>query len=616
MTRRERLARFTAPTVVALITFAAFLPSLQNGFVTWDDDRNFLDNPNYRGLGAEHLHWMWTTFHMGHYVPLSWMTLGLDYELWGMDARGYHLTSLLIHVANAVVLYFVAVRLYRIAFAERSGTSANSLSIAAAFAALVFAVHPLRVESVAWVTERRDVLSGLFVSASLLCYLEYATSARGRRLYWASLLLFVCALLSKATSLTLPAVLLVINVYPLNRLNISTWRDAAARRVIGEVLPYALLAAATIPLTIVALAPPGQLGLGGKIAVSAYSLMFYLWKSILPLGLSPLYAMPPCVNAAELRFIAGYVFVVLAVLGAWVARKRYPGLTTAALVFSIVILPMLGIVQNGPQIAADRYTYHASPALTILLGGALLSLLANSISTALKAGEVVVVLALAALTWRQTEVWHDPKTFWTYVLSTDTTSAVAEVALSDIDLEEKKNDSAIEHLLRAVRYDSTYAEGFNNLGIALSRERRFAEAIPQFQRALTLSPRNRESHNNLGVAEANLGELDAAVAEYQEAIEIDPKYADAEVNWGNALVRAGHPADALPHYAAAVRLRSTNADAHFNWGVALAQTGQMPDAIEQFRAALSIDPDHAEARTYLNQALAVQQAGATTVRRP
>src|SRR4051812_4435729 len=185
--RAHILPHWVIPVAVGLIAAVPFLPSLANGFVTWDDDRNFLENTHYRGLGLEQLHWMWTTFHMGHYVPLSWMTLGLDYELWGMDARGYHLTSLLIHVANAVLLYFVAIRLYRIAFPERFRTSAPSLSIAAVFAALFFAVHPLRVESVAWVTERRDVLSGLFVSASLLCYLDYASAARGRRMYWASL---------------------------------------------------------------------------------------------------------------------------------------------------------------------------------------------------------------------------------------------------------------------------------------------------------------------------------------------------------------------------------------------------------------------------------------------
>src|SRR5713101_4243176 len=175
---RELLARTPAkgwgswlvPVLIALVTFAAFLPTLQNQFVKWDDDKNFLDNPHYRGLGWTHLRWMWTT-HLGHYIPLTWMTLGLDYLLWGINPFGYHLTSLLLHAANAVVFFFVVRRILTLALPNPSARG-PALAVSAGFAALVFAIHPLRVESVAWVTERRDVLSGLFYLLAILVYLR------------------------------------------------------------------------------------------------------------------------------------------------------------------------------------------------------------------------------------------------------------------------------------------------------------------------------------------------------------------------------------------------------------------------------------------------------------
>ena len=237
---------------VALATAVAFAPVLGAGFVAWDDDKNFLENTHYRGLGPAQLSWMWTTFHLGHYVPLSWMSLGLDYRLWGMNAAGYHATNLVLHAANAVLLFYIARRVLRMTGNIEPSPRRDA---AAACAALVFAVHPLRVESVAWITERRDVLSGFFVLASVLCYLRALDAGAGRRWYLLSVAAFAAALLSKATAVTLPAVLLVINIYPLRRLGRpggAGWWTPAARRVYAELAPYALLALSTVVMTFVA----------------------------------------------------------------------------------------------------------------------------------------------------------------------------------------------------------------------------------------------------------------------------------------------------------------------------------------------------------------------------
>src|SRR2546426_6408874 len=240
------------PVLIALVTVAAFLPALQSQFVSWDDAENFLDNPYYRGLGWSQLRWMWTT-HLGHYIPLTWMTLGLDYLLWGMNPFGYHLTSLLLHAANAVVFFFVVHRILPLALPSRSERG-HALAVAAGFAALVFAIHPLRVESVAWVTERRDVLSGLFYLVTILLYLRACEGEeRGRRWYWLAVATFVLALLSKSMVVNLPIVLLILDVYPLRRLGgaISWWSEPA-RRIYIEKIPFVLLAAGASAIAVMA----------------------------------------------------------------------------------------------------------------------------------------------------------------------------------------------------------------------------------------------------------------------------------------------------------------------------------------------------------------------------
>ena len=244
--RTWTIERWLAPCVVVVATTMAFLPTLANGFLAWDDATNFLKNPHFRGLGWQQLRWMFTTFLLGPYQPLSWVTLGLDYLIWGMNPFGYHLTNLILHAANALVFYYLARRLLSMTLA--AAHEEFSLQFGASLAALFFALHPLRVESVAWVTERRDVLSGLFFLLTLWCYVNMAQAATAsgyKKWLSATLALYVLSLLSKATALTLPVVLLVLDVYPLRRMGgeVREWFAQAAHKVWLEKLPFVLLAA-------------------------------------------------------------------------------------------------------------------------------------------------------------------------------------------------------------------------------------------------------------------------------------------------------------------------------------------------------------------------------------
>src|SRR5438552_1214159 len=484
----QRWVRWLAPLLVALFTLTAFLPTLQNQFVAWDDDKNFLDNPRYRGLGWAHLRWMFTAFHLGHYIPLTWVTFGMDHLLWGMKPVGYHLTSLLLHAANAVLFFSLVRRILTLALpsaAERD----HALAVSAGFAALVFAIHPLRVESVAWVTERRDVLSGLFYLLTILEYLRACESEKRRRWwYWLSVVTFVCALLSKSMVVNLPVVLLILDVYPLRRLGGAIgWWSAPARRVYVEKIPFVLLAAAASVIAFMAqfsaqtAASLAQLSVLGRLAVSAYGLSFYLGKLVVPVNLSPLYELPPTVNPGALPFILSYGLVLAITALVLVLRRRVPGLLATWLAYIVVLLPVLGIFQIGLQIAADRYTYLAGLGWAILAGAGLLSCWRTSRGSKtgtpaalLVAGVAIcVVVGLGVLTWNQVQVWRDSERLWAHALAIDPDSPVAQ---------QGKLAEAIEHFQEALRIKPDDALAHTNLGLALTLQGKLAEAFEHLQR--------------------------------------------------------------------------------------------------------------------------------------
>ena len=494
----QRWVRWLAPLLVALFTLTAFLPTLQNQFVAWDDDKNFLDNPRYRGLGWAHLRWMFTAFHQGHYIPLTWVTFGMDHLLWGMKPVGYHLTSLLLHAANAVLFFSLVRRILTLALpsaAERD----HALVVSAGFAALVFAIHPLRVESVAWVTERRDVLSGLFYLLTILEYLRACEpEKRGRWWYWLSVVTFVCALLSKSMVVNLPVVLLILDVYPLRRLGGAIgWWSAPARRVYVEKIPFVLLAAAAAAIALMAqlshntMVSVVQLSGLGRLAVSAYGLSFYLWKTVAPVNLSPLYELPPAVNPWAPPFIVSYGVVVAITAIVLALRRRAPGLPAAWVAYIVVLLPVLGIFQSGPQIAADRYTYLAGLGWAILAGAGLLSCWRSSRrsktgtpATWLLTGiALCVVVGLGVLTWSQAKVWRDSERLWAHTLAIDPDSPLAQNNFGYELYRQGKLAEAIEHYRQALQIKPDYALTHTNLGLALIRQGKLAEAFEHLQQA-------------------------------------------------------------------------------------------------------------------------------------
>ena len=257
--------------------------------------------------------------------------------------------------------------------------------------------------------------------------------------------------------------------------------------------------------------------------------------------------------------------------------------------FVVISLPMLGVVQNGPQIAADRYTYHAAPALAIL-GATAFLMLPRPRALISVVGLAAVLGILGALTWRQTEFWRGPETLWSRVLQVDSTSAIAQSAMANVRYKQDRVDEGIAFSERAVALAPSYAEGYNGLGVGLARRSRAQDAIRAYQHALALKPESDEAENNLGIALASIGLADSAIVHYRRALETNPDNASAEINWGTRSCGVDRPDEAITHYERALVLQPSSADAHLNWGVALARESKYADAVQHFRAALAIDP--------------------------
>jgi protein O-mannosyl-transferase len=654
MSKTAKIASYLIPGLLALITFVVFSPALRNGFVNWDDLENIVENANFRGFSWSHLRWMFTTFHMGHYQPLSWVTFGLDYLLWGIEPFGYHLTNILLHSANAVVFYFVTLRLVAVAVPL---SDSAALNLAVGFSALMFAIHPLRVESVAWATERRDVLSGLFILLTVLSYLKAVvteTNETGRRRWIAvSAMLYVLSLLSKASGMTLPVVLLVLDVYPLRRLGggKGRWFGADARRVWLEKLPFFIAATAAGAVAIAAQQKMGGFAsmeshdLMDRIAQVLYGITFYVLKTLLPTDLVPLYEFPPDFYLFNWRVILAAIVFLMFSLGLFVARHRWPAGLTCWIVYLLLLAPFLGVAQNGPQLVADRYSYLSCMVWATLLGAVLYRLSRpgsiRPLSAALLTGiPLFVLFGLGVLTWGQVGIWHDTERLWGHALAVRPSSIAyfhmgrsmaqrGDLYEADKHLRRAaeinpKNDviqsnlalvlarqgnlaDATKHFHRALEINPKDPATLNNMGITLARQGRLDEAIQYFQRSLELKPNDVSGHTNMANLLLNRGDVDGATKHLQVAIKIDPADADNHNSLAMISAQRGNLLEAAAYLRRVVELKPSDAGAANNLAVTLAKQGQLGEAAEHFEAALRIDPNFAEAHAGLARVLAAQK---------
>lgn len=628
MNRRELFScwfRGWIALAVMLATLVVLSPVLRNQFVDWDDPFTLVQNPYYRGLGWTQVQWMFgkqSLIYGGHYTPISWLFFGLDYALWGMDPRGYHLTSLLLHAINAALVYFLCRRLVVVA----AGSVSNSLrlDLAAAFAALFFALHPLRVEPLAWASDRIDIICGTFYLLAVLCYLRAVSGSTERNGGWHLLAIssFALSLLTKEAGVTLPFVLVVLDIYPLRRLSAEPkrWLDRDFRHIWLEKAPFLVLSCAA-----------GVIGLYGaaqahvlqslekadflaRVSLSAFGTAFYLWKTVVPFKLLPLYALPVPFNPFQWESVLGGTVVIALTVVFYRCRRRFPAGFAAWAAYLLTLLPAMGFTGKGEQMAADRYSYLPCIALAIVAGSALLrSQTAEKLRfrrTLTKTMPLLILVTVGGLSWRQTKVWRDSETLWKYVLSVDPKCAAAHNNLGFRLAENRRFDEAIQHYREALRANPDFHSAHNNLAFALAKQGKLRAAIAHWRALLRIQPDNARALNNLGFFLAQRGELAEAILHYNRALRVDPSFSWPHINLCLALSQLGRLSEALAYCRRGVELSPDDYTAHVSFGWSLGLQGRFDEAIAQYKEALRVMPRSAEAHArWANICVAKGQLG-------
>jgi len=601
--------------VLLAATTLTFGPSLDNGFVEWDDAKTLLDNTQYRGLGWTQIKWAFTSFENGHYMPLVWLSWGVDYLIWGADPFGFHLSNLILHVLNAWLVYALAVDLLGRTWSRRArpASSRFGLRFWALLAALLFAVHPLRVESVVWATERKDLLSSLFYLLAVVLYLR----ADGTRWVLPGLV-YVLAALSKVMVVSLPVVLLILDVYPLRRLGGKPgWFSGQAWRVYRQKIPFVLAAAAVTVVAPLAQEYVGSMpsweshGLWPRLTVCAYGLVFYLVKTLVPWNLAPLYELHYPIEPAETQFLLCTVGVLVAAVAVFLLRRRLSGLATASCCYLVMLMPVLGLVQNGPQIVADRYSYLACVGWVLLICAALGRLSGRGV---VLQGAILVVSGMAlatliALSITQSRHWRDTQALWTQALRVDPACAFCYNAMGRA-LAEEDPAAAENNYRQALGLNPNHADANNNLGILLTEQGHFPEALARLERAVELEPDNGAMHFNYANALGLAGRIDEAIVRYERAAAAaaaSPAWkppASLYNNWAYRLIDRGRYEEAVARARCAVQTDPTYAEGHYNLGVALLRSGVRQGAMDSFQASIRCRPDEPQAYLYAARELA------------
>jgi protein O-mannosyl-transferase len=576
---------------LAGLTLAAFWPVTNAGFVNIDDPTYVSANVRVQqGLTWENVKWAFSTYYFSNWHPLTWLSYLLDCELFGANPRAMHGVNLAWHVANVVLLFGLLKR-------------ATGATWPSAVAAALFAVHPLHVESVAWISERKDVLSTFFWITSMWAYCEYV-KARCAGWYTAAVALCGLGLMCKAMLVTLPFALLLFDLWPLRRFDLSApdWLRRVAKLVV-EKLPFFALAAVTGFLTFMAqqtgesVIPFEPLSLSGRIENAFISYARYLARTFWPTQLGVFYPHPG--EWPEMQFIVSLVLATGVSAAAVLYVRRHPFLFTGWFWFLGTLVPVIGLVQVGGQSMADRYTYVPSIGLFVAVVWLVRRAGARVPVAVLASVATLALFICAVLTYQQSRIWHDSVTLFTHAARVVPPNSVVLNNLGSALLEAGRTSEADEVFGRALDLDPEDPLALGNSGNSLLRAGRIDEALLKYREALAAKPDMPELHLNAGLAFYRKAEFTNALQHYGRALQLNPFYIEAYINAGNVLMAMGQPAAAATNYARVAALKPDHAGAHYNLGhVALAQ-GQLKEAAEHFGQATRADRNYVEAHQQL-----------------
>jgi len=619
--------RYQVLAVCGLLLLAVglvFGQTVRYGFVNYDDNAAVYENPQVtQGLTPQGVVWAFTHRHIESWAPLSCVSHMFDCQVFGLNAGGHHLTNVLLHVATVALLFLV--------LCWMTGQVWPS-----AFVAALLAVHPLHVESVAWVTERKDVLSGLFAMLTLAAYVGYVRHPFSLARYLAVMGFFALGLVAKPILVTLPMVMLLLDYWPLRRmsarqcldpmppqcdggalaggadfLNARLGRFSFLARPVVEKVPLLLVVALSCRWTFwgqgQVLALVGHTPLWCRLGNALVSYMVYLGQFFYPVGLAVLYP-PPGLDLPLGKIVAAFLLLVAITAATLVWRRRFPYLLVGWLWYLGMMVPVIGLVQFGTQGMADRHTYFTQIGLSIALTWGVTDLCRSWSYRRWVCGAMsaLVLLVLMACAWRQTSFWCDTETLWAHTLACTSRNSGAHNNLGAHLAAQGHLDEAMAHYRQALQIEPDYPEAHNNLGVALSNRGHFDEATAHFRQALKIQPNYAEAHGNLGLRLAARGQLDEALAHYQTAVEIDPDGAEFHSRFGGALAARGQFDAAIVQFRQALEIQPENAIAHSNLGAALANLGQLDEAIVQFQQALKIKPNDLGFHSNVAHALAAQ----------
>ncbi len=586
-----------ASAALVVATLLAYAQVARHEFVSWDDPQYILNNPHVTGgLTWANAAWAMTAGYASNWHPLTWWSHMLDVQLFGLDAGAHHLVSLGLHVASTLLLFAVL----------RSATGALAPPL---FVAAMFALHPLHVESVAWVSERKDVLSTALGMLTLCAYLRYTRQPRAAT-YAAVFVCLAVGLTAKPMLVTLPFVLLLLDYWPLGRLTRANWKQPAA-----EKLPLILLAIASSAITLVAQRRGGAvaavvaLPLADRVRNAVVAYATYLAQTVWPLRLAAVY---PYQQNLPVWKVAAAAMLCAAVTTAVVRNaRRRPYLLTGWFWYIGTLVPVIGLVQVGSQASADRYTYLPLVGIFIMIawGAEDATRHRPEWRRPLAAVGAAAVAACACLTAVQAAYWHDSLSLWQHAVATTSDNFIAENGLGEALASRGDSDAALAHFREAVRISPDYPYAQNNLGVELRHRQQPAEAAEHFKTALRHRPDFPEAHNNLGNALLDLARFDEAAAEYRAALGLRPDYAEAHNGLGGALASTGHFEEAAAEFTAVIRLQPASVQGRINLGLALASEGRLDAGAKQLQDALALDPANTLARRVLADITAGRGSG-------
>ena len=587
-TKHSRWTLFGISSFLIAITWAVFGQTFGHQFINYDDPLYVLDNAHVRaGLTWRGILWAFTHVHSQNWHPLTTISHMLDCQLFGVNPGAHHLMNVFFHSIAAVLLFILLAQITdgpssprdeSVRLADRTGGIWMS-----GFVAAVFAIHPLRVESVAWIAERKDALSGTFFMLTLIAYAAYTRKESLGR-YVTMSILFACGLMSKPMLITTPVILLLLDYWPFNRFTKST-----ASKLVIEKIPLFALSVGSCVATLwaqnFALGSTQFLPLQWRITNALFSYFEYVRQVFWPVDLIPFYVHPE--NRLELwrLLVAAVVLIVLTAI-AFIRRRKNPYLIVGWLWYLVMLIPVIGIVQVGLQGHADRYTYLPQVGLDIALVWLIWDLTKSwrQQKIVLSGAGAFVVGALSILSWKQTTHWRDTETLWRHTLAVTPDSDVAHAGLGGILFVRGQIDESIDHYESALRLRDGNVAAHFGLGRALASKQKIDSAIFHFQKALSIQPDYIAASNDLGVLFARKGEIKKAIAAWQQSLSFDPENADAATNIAWVRATAADPdlrdgREALELAQRALRGGGENAVVLRTLAAAQAENGQFAKAI-------------------------------------